>query len=71
VTTVAGLVGCPALVVTGEHDATCTPEQGEALAAALGTSLTVMSGVGHLPMFEAPLALAAIVSDHLELVDSG
>jgi pimeloyl-ACP methyl ester carboxylesterase len=63
-------VRCPALVINGEYDATCTPEQGEAMAKALGTKMTVMEGVGHLPMFEAPVELARLISDHLERAEA-
>ena len=48
----AARVRCPVLVATGEHDKTCTPEQGAQMAERLGTSLVLMSGVGHLPMLE-------------------
>lgn len=65
-TEAAGKVRCPALVINGEFDATCTPEQGEEMASALSTRLTVMPGIGHLPMFEAPTELAGLVSEHLE-----
>jgi pimeloyl-ACP methyl ester carboxylesterase len=66
---IAGSVRCPVLVINGEFDATCTPEQGERMAEALGTELTVLPGSGHLPMFEDPVALAALVSPHLERSD--
>ena len=39
------------------------------MAAALGTHLTTLPGSGHLPMFENPKALAALVSRHLEQAD--
>ena len=67
---IAASVQCPALVINGEFDATCTPEQGEQMAAALGTHLTTLPGSGHLPMFENPKALAALVSRHLEQADA-
>ena len=70
VESVAGSVRCPVLVITGEFDATCTPEQGERMAAALGTRLTPLAGSGHLPMFEDPAALAALVSEHLKRADA-
>jgi pimeloyl-ACP methyl ester carboxylesterase len=67
---IVGSVRCPALVINGEFDATCTPEQGRRMAAALGTDLTVLPGSGHLPMFEDPTALAAVISPHLQRSDS-
>lgn len=66
---IAGSVRCPALVINGEFDATCTPEQGQAMAAALGTELTLLRGSGHLPMFEDPAGLAALISPHLQRSD--
>jgi pimeloyl-ACP methyl ester carboxylesterase len=67
---VAGSVCCPVLLITGEFDATCTPAQGERMAAALGTRLTTLAGSGHLPMFEDPATLAALVSEHLNRAEA-
>lgn len=67
----ARAVRCPALVVTGEHDKTCLPEQGAEMAKALGTELVLMPSIGHLPMLEAPEATAALISRHLTLHDQG
>jgi len=64
-------VRCPALVVTGEHDKTCLPEQGATMAKALGTELVFMPGIGHLPMLEAPEETAALISQHLARHDHG
>jgi 3-oxoadipate enol-lactonase len=64
-------VRCPVLVLSGEHDKTCTPEQGADMARRLGTDLHVMPGVGHLPMVEAPEDLARRVSEHLRASDAG
>ncbi len=58
-------VRCPALVVTGEHDVTCPPEQGEQLATALGTELVRLDGVGHTPMIEAPERVAELLNAFL------
>jgi 3-oxoadipate enol-lactonase len=66
----APAVRCPALVLTGEHDKTCTPEQGAEMARRLGTELEIMPAVGHLPMVEAPAALARIVSERLRACDA-
>lgn len=65
VTDLADAVRCPAQVITGEHDMTCTPEQGEEMARRLRTKLVTMPGVGHLPMYEAPRALGQLVAEHL------
>lgn len=58
-------VRCPALVVCGEHDKTCTPVQAAEMAKALGTDLVIIPGVGHIPMLEAPETTAALISQHL------
>jgi 3-oxoadipate enol-lactonase len=63
-------VRCPVLVISGEHDKTCTPEQGEAMAKALGTELTLLAGVGHLPMVERPAQLTEVIARHLDAVDA-
>jgi pimeloyl-ACP methyl ester carboxylesterase len=70
VTDLAPLVRCPATVVTGEHDLTCTPDQGRVMAEALSTSLVLMPGIGHLPMVEDPAATARVVADHLERAEA-
>jgi len=64
-------VRCPAMVISGEFDKTCTPEQGQAMAEALGVELRTLSGVGHLPRVESPAALAALVSEHLAAAGDG
>jgi pimeloyl-ACP methyl ester carboxylesterase len=58
-------VRCPVLVATGEHDRTCTPEQGAYMAERLSTSLVVMHDLGHLPMLEDPPATARLLSAFL------
>lgn len=65
----ASQVRCPALVVNGEFDKTCTPEQGATMARALSTDLVIMPGVGHLPMFENPAAVASLISQHFNASD--
>ena len=65
VTTLASRVSCPALIANGEHDLTCTPEQGGRMARALNTHLVTIPGLGHLPMLEAPTLTADLISTHL------
>jgi pimeloyl-ACP methyl ester carboxylesterase len=62
-------VKAPALVLTGEHDMTCPRPAGEQLAAALGTDLVLLDGLGHMAMVEDPAAVAAEVSPHLAAND--
>jgi 3-oxoadipate enol-lactonase len=71
VTAAADAVRCPSLIVTGEHDAWCTPEVGHAMAKALGTDHTVLSGVGHLPMLEEPGRVASLLADHFASAEKG
>ncbi len=54
----------PCLAVVGEHDRTCPPDESAWLAAATGGELRVLPGVGHLPMYEAPEAVAALLATH-------
>lgn len=62
-------VRAPALVITGEHDMTCPVPAGEQLAAALGTTVHVLPGRGHMAMVEDPKAVAAVVAPHLAAHD--
>jgi pimeloyl-ACP methyl ester carboxylesterase len=59
-------VTCPVQVLTGEFDSSCTPRDGERLAASVGGKHHVLTGLGHLPMIEDPDALLQAV---LPLVD--
>jgi pimeloyl-ACP methyl ester carboxylesterase len=70
VTSLAGDVRCPALVLTGELDLTCPPEQARAMASALGVEAVVVPGVGHLPMLEAPEFVAGHLNGHLAREES-
>ena len=62
---IVGDVRCPAVVITGSVDATATPGVGDALAAALGTELILLDGIGHLPMLESPGLLVEHLRPHL------
>jgi 3-oxoadipate enol-lactonase len=55
----------PSLVITGEHDTTCTPALGLEMARALGTEQVLMPGVGHLPMLERPERIATLLARHM------
>jgi pimeloyl-ACP methyl ester carboxylesterase len=65
----AEAVRCPSLVVTGEHDAWCTPEVGQAMAKALGTDHVVLADIGHLAMLEAPGTVASLLAVHFGAAD--
>jgi len=58
-------VRCPALVICGEHDKTCTPTQAADMARALSTDLILMPGIGHIPMLEASEMTATLIAQHL------
>lgn len=62
----AARVRCPVTVVVGEFDNAVTAAQAQGLATSLGVDPTVMTGVGHLPMLEAPRALARLLDAHLD-----
>ena len=67
----AGQVRCPALIITGEHDRTCTVEQGQEMARKLNTELRILAGVGHLPMVETPAELTEAIATHLDACERG
>lgn len=51
---------CPLHLLTGEFDYSCTPEDSRQLAQCIpGAELTLMKGLGHFPMSEAPDAFIA------------
>ncbi len=58
-------VSCPALIVNGVFDATCTPAMGRVLADAVGGRFVEMAGVGHLPALEDCPGALALVSPHI------
>lgn len=51
----------PALVAVGTHDPTCPPAMAAELAELLGARVTVLEGIGHLPMLEAPAEVADLL----------
>ncbi|MEZ5101764.1 MAG: alpha/beta fold hydrolase [Thermoleophilia bacterium] len=62
-------VRCPVLVVSGELDRTCPPEQARELAERTGGRLELIPGVGHLPVLESPDALLDLLRPHLAAAD--
>lgn len=48
---------CPLYLLTGEFDYSCTPQDSQSLAQKIpGAKLSIMPGIGHFPMSEAPEA---------------
>jgi pimeloyl-ACP methyl ester carboxylesterase len=62
-------VRCPGLVVSGLLDATCPPESGAELAAALGAEHVVRPDMGHVPAVECPTETAELIVEHVEQVE--
>jgi 3-oxoadipate enol-lactonase len=69
-TEVAREVRAPALVVTGELDATCPVAAGRAMANALGAEHRVLPGRGHVAPLEDPVGTARWVSEYVSSVES-
>ncbi|MTD15482.1 alpha/beta fold hydrolase [Nakamurella sp. YIM 132087] len=67
----APAVRCPALIVNGEFDATCTPAHGRLMADAVRGTFVEMAGVGHLPALEDPTGTLALLLPHLDAAEPG
>jgi pimeloyl-ACP methyl ester carboxylesterase len=62
--------GVPTLLVWGSRDSIVPVETGHRLAASMPQArLTIMDGIGHQPMWEAPEAFHAVVVPFLQAVD--
>jgi pimeloyl-ACP methyl ester carboxylesterase len=62
---------CPLYLLTGEYDYSCTPEDSRALERSIaGAELTLMPGIGHFPMSEAPQAFLAHLWPVLDKINS-
>jgi len=70
VSAAAARVVAPTRVLTGEHDHTCPPALGATLAAALHTECLVLPGLGHMAHLEDPARIAALLTEHIDLVES-
>jgi pimeloyl-ACP methyl ester carboxylesterase len=55
----------PVSAVAGTEDPTCPPEMTEEIAAATGGRVTLLDGVGHLPMVEAPDRVAELITEQV------
>lgn len=53
--------GIPVHAVVGTADPTCPPAMSQEIARVTGGSLTILDGVGHLPMLEVPMQVAEIL----------
>ncbi|SOC53525.1 alpha/beta fold hydrolase [Ornithinimicrobium cerasi] len=59
-------IAVPVLVMGGRHDPVCTPEQQQALAAAVpGARLVILEDAAHLAPAESPLEVAEVLADWL------
>lgn len=70
VSAAAGRAAAPARVLAGEHDRTCPPELGAALATALRTDCMVLAGLGHMAHIEDPQRIAALLEEHICRADA-
>ncbi|MGH2494155.1 MAG: alpha/beta fold hydrolase [Ktedonobacteraceae bacterium] len=59
-------ITCPTLIVWGEHDRLIPPVYAEAFHHAIaGSEVVMLSGTGHMPMFEKPQEWSAAIADFL------
>ncbi|MCI4354748.1 MAG: alpha/beta hydrolase [Thermoplasmata archaeon] len=62
-----GRIACPTLVIVGQHDFVCGPVWNRPIAAGIpGAEYREITGVGHLPQYEAPDEFRRILFDWLE-----
>jgi pimeloyl-ACP methyl ester carboxylesterase len=61
-------ITCPTLVATGDHDEWASPEQHEAIAAAIpGATLNIVKGAGHMLQMERPKSVTDILASWMNL----
>jgi pimeloyl-ACP methyl ester carboxylesterase len=62
---------CPLYLLSGEYDYSCTPQDSQALVRSIaGAELTLMPGIGHFPMSEAPQAFIEHLRPVLDKIES-
>jgi pimeloyl-ACP methyl ester carboxylesterase len=61
----AGRVGVPVAAVGGTEDPTCPPAMTTEIAEATGGRVTLLDGVGHLPMLETPQRVAELIREQV------
>lgn len=60
-------ITCPTLIVWGEHDRLIPPVYGDAFHRAIsGSELVMLTGTGHMPMFEKPEEWSRTILDFLQ-----
>lgn len=69
VSSAAARAAAPARVLTGEHDRTCPPALGAALASALRTDRILLPGLGHMAHIEDPHQVARLLAEHIHQVE--
>lgn len=63
---------CPVYLLTGEYDYSCTPQDTlDAARSIAGASVTIMPGIGHFPMSEAPAEFIRYLKPVLNAIASG
>jgi len=59
-------ITCPTLILWGENDRLIPPDYAEAFHRAIaGSQVAMLSGTGHMPMFEKPQEWSNIISDFI------
>lgn len=67
-----GEVSCPVLIVFGDADRVVPPASGPRLAEAIpGAELRLLDGVGHVPMFDRPDEITALIRERAGLPAPG